>query len=93
MPQTVEPAAAVKAAPVNKQTRQLTLHLGTAELLAGQTERAVGGAAADLSAAAPFAVPKPRSNTEHVSSATMEAVCQRLYAMSDPHGCRRLVRS
>ncbi len=78
MPQTVEPAAAVNAAPVNKQTRQLTLHLGTAELLAGQTERAVGGAAADLSAAAPFAVPKPRSNTEHVSSATMEAVCQRL---------------
>jgi len=78
VPLGVEPSAAVKAAPVNKQTRQLTLRLGTAEFPSDPSEGAVDDEAADLSAVAPSSVPKPSSNREHVSSASMEAVCQRL---------------
>ena len=67
-----------KATPVNEQTGQLGLLLGTAEERATKVERTDGGAEAGQPASATCAAPKPSSKEKIDPSATMEQVCQRL---------------
>lgn len=67
-----------KAATVDKQTRQLELNFGTAEVLAGQTVKVDGVAASNQRVTATRAKPKPKSTERQTSSATMEEVTQRL---------------
>jgi group II intron reverse transcriptase/maturase len=67
-----------KAVTVNKQTRQLELNFGTAEVLAGQTVKVDGVADTLLSVPATRATPKPKRTKRQTSSATMEKVTQRL---------------
>jgi group II intron reverse transcriptase/maturase len=67
-----------KAVTVNKQTRQLDLNFGTAEVLAGQTVKVDGVADTHLRVPATRATPKPKSTKRQTSSATMEEVTQRL---------------
>jgi group II intron reverse transcriptase/maturase len=74
----IEQPGGGKAVPVNKQTGQLELSLGTAEFREAKANRAVGVAAGDRSPAAPRAVPKPRIKNRKATSATMEEVTKRL---------------
>ena len=67
-----------KATPVNEQTGQLGLLLGTAEERATKVERTDGEAEAGQPASATCAAPKPSSKEKIDPSATMEQVCQRL---------------
>lgn len=68
-----------KSVPVDKQTRQLELFNGTAEVCEAQAERVDGGAAAGEPAAAPHATPKPRNKNETIApAAMMEEVTKRL---------------
>ena len=67
-----------KATPVNEQTGQLRLPLGTAEDPAVHAAGADGVAAPHPRGAVALAVPKPRNKEEKVTSATMEEVTQHL---------------
>lgn len=67
-----------KAVPVNEQTGQLELPLGTAENRKARADRAVGGAARGRPLPATRAAPKPRSKSRAATSATMEEVTKRL---------------
>lgn len=74
----VEQRGGGKAIPVNEQTRQLSLQLGTAEAPAAARAGTDGGVAARRSAVTTRAVPKPSGKNERTSSATMEGVVERL---------------
>ena len=67
-----------KAVTVNEWTRQLELHFGTAEVLAGQTVKVDGGADTSRLVPATRATPKPKYTKRKATSATMEEVTQRL---------------
>lgn len=67
-----------KAIPVNEQTWQLELPLGTAEYGGLKGKPPVGAAARDRSRAGAYAGPKPRSKNGKSASATMEEVTERL---------------
>jgi RNA-directed DNA polymerase len=72
----VEQLGGGKAVPVNEQTGQFGLRLGTAE--DPRVTGADGGRAARLRDAQPRAVPKPRRKEKRATSATMEEVTARL---------------
>jgi len=74
----VESLGGAKAVPVEQQMRQLGWLLGTAEEAASAA--ADGRVARVLSLATTRAAPKPRSREKTVASATMEEVCERLFA-------------
>jgi len=67
-----------KATPVNEQTGQLGLALGTAEERETKVKRADGEADMGQLMPAPHAEPKPRDKEKYATSATMEEVCRRL---------------
>jgi RNA-directed DNA polymerase len=76
---TGEAARGGKAAPVEQETEQLGLWLGTAENRKAQARRANAGAEAGRPAAAPRVAPKPRHKEETAPSTSMDAVCSKLY--------------
>ena len=68
-----------KAAPVEQETRQLGLWLGTAENRRAKARRANAGAEAGRPVPAPRVAPKPRHKQETAPSTWMDAVCGKLY--------------
>lgn len=73
-----ESPGGAKATPVNQQTRQLGLPLGTAEERKAKAKRADGGADVGRPTAATCAEPRPSGKEKKAASATMEQVCKRL---------------
>jgi group II intron reverse transcriptase/maturase len=67
-----------EAVTVNERTRQLELHFGTAEVLAGQTVKVDGVTDTSRLVPATRATPKPKYTKRKATSATMEEVTQRL---------------
>ncbi len=76
--QGVESPGGGKATPVNQQTRQLGLPLGTAEQRERKLERADGQADLGPPRPATCAVPPPSGKDKLAPSATMEQVCKHL---------------
>ena len=68
-----------KAAPVEQETRQLGLWLGTAENRKAKARRANAGAEAGRPAPAPRVAPKPSHEKKTAPSTWMDAVCDKLY--------------
>jgi RNA-directed DNA polymerase len=75
----VEATRGGKAAPVEQETRQLGLWLGTAENRKARARRTNAGAEAGRPVPAPCVAPKPRHKKETAPSTWMDAVCGKLY--------------
>lgn len=73
-----EPARGGKAIPVVKQTWQLGLPFGTAEVGGANAPSSDAEAGTDRSVPAPRAEPKPNGKERRATSATMEMVCEGL---------------
>src|SRR5579864_860253 len=68
-----------KAAPVEQETRQLGLWLGTADYRKAKARRANAGAEVGRPTPAPRVAPKPRHKEKTAPSTWMDAVCGKLY--------------
>ncbi len=75
----VESTRGGKAAPVEQETRQLGLWLGTAENRKAKARRVNAGAEAGRPVPAPRVAPKPRHMKGTAPSTWMDAVCGKLY--------------
>lgn len=67
-----------RGVPVNQQTPQLELRLGTAECSEAKAAEAVGATESSPSGSVAHAVPKPSSKDKSVASSTMEEVTSHL---------------
>jgi len=74
----LEAARGGKAAPVEEETRQLLLWLGTADNRRARAPRANAGAEVGRPAPAPSEAPKPRHKKKTAPSTWMDAVCEKL---------------